>query len=56
MVIDQHFGFIAFAWLAGIAGFAGIGLWLWLDRRGLDRQLSELERQGHDVRRLKGGE
>ena len=53
MVIDQHFGYIAFSWLAGIIGFAGIGLWLWRDRKALDRQLADLEAQGHDVSRLR---
>ncbi|MGD1885662.1 MAG: heme exporter protein CcmD [Cohaesibacteraceae bacterium] len=43
MVIDQHFGFIAFSWLAGIIGFAGIGLWIWRDRKALDKQLDKLE-------------
>lgn len=53
MVIDHHFGYIAFAWLTGIIGFAGIILWLWRDRKSLDRQLSELEAQGVDVSRAK---
>lgn len=43
MVIDHHFGFIAFSWLAGIIGFAGLGLWVWRDRQSLDRQLAQLE-------------
>lgn len=53
MVIDQHFGFIALSWLAGIVGFAGLGLWLWQDRRALDRQMDELEASGHDLAGLK---
>lgn len=59
MVIDQHFGFIAFSWAAGLVGFAGIGFWLWRDRKALDKQLSDLEAQatqnarGHDVSRAK---
>lgn len=53
MVIDQHFGFIAFAWLAGIVGFAGIAVWIWRDRKSLDRQLIALEAQGIDVSRAK---
>lgn len=53
MVIDHHFGFIAFSWLAGLTGFAGIALWIWLDRKALDRQLAQLEVQGADVSRAK---
>lgn len=53
MVIDEHFGFIAFAWASGLIGFAGIALWIWRDRRALDRQLAELEAQGVDVRRAR---
>ena len=53
MVIDHHFPFIAFSWLAGVIGFGGIALWRWRDRRALDRQLAELEAQGHDVGRLR---
>jgi heme exporter protein CcmD len=53
MVIDHHFGFIAFSWLAGIIGFAGLAFWIWRDRRALDRQLAELEAQGVDVSRAK---
>ncbi|MEO0385373.1 MAG: heme exporter protein CcmD [Pseudomonadota bacterium] len=53
MVIDQHFGFIAFSWAAGIIGFAGIAFWIWRDRKALDTQLAELEGQGVDVSRAK---
>lgn len=53
MVIDQHFGFIAFSWAAGIIGFAGIAFWIWRDRKALDTQLAELEAQGVDVSRAK---
>lgn len=53
MVIDHHFGFIAFSWLAGIIGFGGLAFWIWRDRRALDRQLTELETQGIDVARTK---
>lgn len=55
MVIDHHFGFIAFSWLAGIVGFAGLTFWIWRDRRSLDRQLAELEARGVDVSRVKDG-
>lgn len=54
MVIDHHFGFIAFSWLTGIIGFAAIAVWIWRDRKALDRQLAELEAQGIDVSRAKG--
>ncbi len=50
MVIDHHFGFIAFSWAAGIIGFGGIVLWIWRDRKALDKQLAELEAQGMDRR------
>lgn len=53
MVIDHHFGFIAFAWASGILGFAGLALWIWRDRKALDAQLAELEAQGVDVARVK---
>ena len=53
MVIDHHFGFIAFSWAAGIIGFGGLALWIWRDRRSLNRQLAELEARGHDVSRVK---
>ncbi|MEM6712597.1 MAG: heme exporter protein CcmD [Pseudomonadota bacterium] len=43
MVIDHHFGFIAFSWAIGILGFVGLAVWIWRDRRALDRQLAELE-------------
>ncbi len=53
MEIDQHFGFIAFAWLAGLVGFVGLFLWIGSDRKALDRQLTELEARGLDVSRAK---
>ncbi|MBO6676314.1 MAG: hypothetical protein JJ908_15435 [Rhizobiales bacterium] len=53
MVIDHHFGFIAFAWLSGIIGFAGLAIWIWRDRKTLDAQLVELEAKGLDVSRAK---
>lgn len=53
MVIDQHFGYIAFSWLTGIIGFAGIVFWIWWDKKVLDQQLVELEAQGIDVSRAK---
>lgn len=53
MIIDHHFGYIAFSWLAGIVGFAGLVLWIWRDRKNLDQQLEELEAQGIDVSRAK---
>ncbi len=53
MVIDHHFGFIVFAWLAGIIGFAGLAIWIWRDRKALNAQLLELEAKGLDVARAK---
>jgi hypothetical protein len=53
MVIDHHFGFIAFSWLAGLIGFGGLFLWLWLDRKALERQIAKLEAQGLDVTRVR---
>lgn len=53
MVIDHHFGFIAFAWASGIIGFAGLAFWIWRDRKTLDAQLLELEAKGLDVSRAK---
>lgn len=53
MVIDQHFGFIAFSWLTGLIGFAGIVVWILQDKKALDRQLADLEAQGIDVSRAK---
>ncbi|MFK7791890.1 MAG: hypothetical protein AB8B88_04375 [Devosiaceae bacterium] len=50
MVIDHHFGFIAFAWASGIIGFGGIAFWIWRDRKALDAQLAQLEAQGPDRR------
>lgn len=53
MVIDQHFGYIAFSWLTGIIGFAGIVVWILWGKKSLNRQLADLEAQGIDVSRAK---
>ncbi|MCB1508939.1 MAG: heme exporter protein CcmD [Hyphomicrobiaceae bacterium] len=51
-MFGPHSGYILIAWLAVIVLIAAVGLWLFIDRRKLTRQLAELE--AREARRKSG--